>query len=156
NSDFIDYLIANSYFTSSLAGDTNFLTNLITNINTSGTLAVVTDGVTITGDGTTGNPLTATGGSDNYTVKATTADTTQSFLDDKTEVVSTHNTITVTPSVINPAANEKLRFDLSVDTSTLASSLYPTLVPFGSPGGSPPNPGLLGTIGNFATFNNNH
>lgn len=62
NSDFIDFLIANSYFTSSLANDSNFLTNLITNLNSAGTLAVVTDGVTITGDGTTGNPLVAVGG----------------------------------------------------------------------------------------------
>jgi len=61
NSDFIDYLIGNSYFTTSLANDSNFLTNLITNLNTGGLLAVVTDGVTITGDGTTLDPLVAVG-----------------------------------------------------------------------------------------------
>lgn len=61
NNDFIDFLIANSYFTTSLANDSNFLTNLITNLNTGGLLAVVTDGVTITGDGTTLDPLVAVG-----------------------------------------------------------------------------------------------
>lgn len=62
NSDFIDFLIANSYFTTSLANDSNFLTNLITNLNTGGLLTVAVDGVTITGDGTAGNPLVAVGG----------------------------------------------------------------------------------------------
>lgn len=61
NSDFIDYLIGNSYFTSSLANDSNFLTSLITNLNTGGLLTVVTDGVTITGDGTALDPLVAVG-----------------------------------------------------------------------------------------------
>lgn len=61
NSDFIDYLIANTYFTDSLSNDSNFLTNLITNLNTGGLLAVVADGVTITGTGTTLDPLVAVG-----------------------------------------------------------------------------------------------
>ncbi len=60
-------------------------------------------------------------GSDSYTVKATATDTTPSFLDDKVEVVSTDNTVTVTPSIINPGGNEKLRFDLSASGS---GSLY--------------------------------
>lgn len=61
NSDFIDYLVANSYFTSQLANDSNFLTNLITNLNSSGLLTVAVDGITVTGDGTPGNPLVAPG-----------------------------------------------------------------------------------------------
>ena len=123
NSDFIDYLIANSYFTSSLAGDTNFLTNLITNLNTSGTLTVVTDGVTITGDGTSGNPLTAVGGSDNYTVKATTADTTPNYLDDKISLTSTDGSVTITKTINNPAGNEDIEYDLSATGSVLIQSV---------------------------------
>lgn len=125
NSDFIDYLIANSYFTSSLAGDTNFLTNLITNINSAGTLSVVTDGVTITGDGTSGNPLTATGGSDNYTVKATTADTTPSYLDDKINIHSSDSSVSVTKTITNPAGNEIVDYDLTVTGSGGSSGPYP-------------------------------
>jgi hypothetical protein len=43
-----------------LAGDATFLLNLIPNLNDNITVAV--DGVTITGDGTSGNPLVAVGG----------------------------------------------------------------------------------------------
>lgn len=43
-----------------LANDATFLTNLIPNLDENVKVAV--DGVTITGDGTTGNPLVATGG----------------------------------------------------------------------------------------------
>lgn len=117
NSDFIDYLIGNSYFTSSLANDSNFLTNLITNLNSAGTLAVVTDGVTITGDGTSGNPLTATGGSDNYTVKATATDTTPSYLDDKINIHSSDSSVSVTKTITNPAGNEVVDYDLSATGS---------------------------------------
>jgi len=78
NTEFIDSLVANAYFTTTLAGDTNFVDSLvanayfittltsdptfITDISTSisGSVSVVTDGVTITGDGTAGNPLVAT------------------------------------------------------------------------------------------------
>lgn len=48
--------------TVALANDPTFLGDVITNINSSGDVSVVADGVTITGDGTTGSPLTATGG----------------------------------------------------------------------------------------------
>ena len=125
NSDFIDYLIANSYFTSSLAGDTNFLTNLITNLNTSGTLTVVTDGVTITGDGTTGSPLTAVGGSDNYTVKATGTDTTAGYLDDKINIHSSDSSVSVTKSITNPAGNEIVDYDITVTGGGGSSGPYP-------------------------------
>lgn len=66
---FINDLIANTYFTSSLANDPTFITDLTNNAtfqtdisnNISGLVAVAVDGVTITGDGTLGNPLVATG-----------------------------------------------------------------------------------------------
>lgn len=45
-----------------LAADPTFIGDVITNINASGNVTVVTDGVTVTGDGTTGNPLVAPGG----------------------------------------------------------------------------------------------
>jgi len=71
DSTFVDALVANTYFTTELANDSNFITELtsnatfISNVSTeiSGTVAVVSDGVTITGDGTVGDPLTAVGGS---------------------------------------------------------------------------------------------
>jgi hypothetical protein len=44
-----------------LANDPTFLGDIITNINTSGDVSVVSDGITITGDGTTLSPLQAIG-----------------------------------------------------------------------------------------------
>jgi hypothetical protein len=71
DTNFVDSLVANTYFTTTLANDTNFISELtsnatfITDITTtlSGAVSVVSDGVTITGDGTVGNPLVAVGGS---------------------------------------------------------------------------------------------
>lgn len=51
-------------------------------------------------------------GSDNFTVKATVADTTPSFLDSKIELVSGTNT-TVTKTILNPGANEKIRYQVN-------------------------------------------
>lgn len=69
----LDLLISNTYFTSNLAIDNTFITYLSSNdtfidyltansyftTNISGLVSVSTDGVTITGDGTVGNPLVA-------------------------------------------------------------------------------------------------
>lgn len=72
DSTFIDALVANTYFTTELAQDSNFITeltnnatfigDLITEINLAGDVEVVADGVTITGTGTTLDPLVAVGG----------------------------------------------------------------------------------------------
>lgn len=63
NNTFVNDLISNTTFTTTLAQDTNFYTTLANNTNfttlLNGLVAVAVDGVTITGDGTTGNPLTA-------------------------------------------------------------------------------------------------
>lgn len=69
---------------------------------------------------------------DNYTVKATTADTTPSFLDDKISVISSDSSVSITKTVNNPAGNEDIEYDLSVDVSGIAASLYPTLIPTGT------------------------
>lgn len=69
---FTTALVANTTFTTALALDTNFYTTLAGNTAfttlLSGNVAVAVDGVTITGDGTTGNPLVAvTGGGGSVT-----------------------------------------------------------------------------------------
>lgn len=58
SSVFVDALVGNAYFISTLTSDSTFISDVSTAI--SGSVAVVTDGVTITGDGTAGDPLTAT------------------------------------------------------------------------------------------------
>lgn len=72
NATFISDLIANTTFTTDLANDSNFYTTLAGNSSfltlLGGNVAVAVDGVTITGDGTTGNPLVAvTGGTGTVT-----------------------------------------------------------------------------------------
>jgi len=62
-------------------------------------VSVAVDGVTITGDGSTGNPLVSSG-SDTYQVKATATDAIPTFLDQKIACL-TDSTITVTPSNIS-------------------------------------------------------
>jgi len=54
------------------------------------------------------------GGTDAFTVGATAADTTPDFLDDKIEIVSSDSSVTVTKTIQNPGANEKISYDLSV------------------------------------------
>ena len=61
---------------------------------------------------TTVNNFVTPVGSDNFTVKATVADTTPSFLDSKIELVSGTNT-TVTKTILNPGANEKIRYQVN-------------------------------------------
>lgn len=53
------------------------------------------------------------GGGDNYTVKATNADTTPNYLDDKISLVSTDGSVTITKTINNPAGNEDIEYDLS-------------------------------------------
>lgn len=72
------------------------------------------DGVTVTGDGTAGNPLVASGpGGDTFQVKATVADTTPDFLQAKINVHSSDGSVTVTETITNPAGNEILDIDLT-------------------------------------------
>lgn len=143
NSDFIDYLIGNSYFTTSLTNDSNFLTNLTTNLNTSGLLSVVTDGVTITGNGTTGSPLVATGGG-------------SSSLEVEEDGVSIETGVTKInftngPIVTNPVAGEVdvdfsallgagggtlLASDTTQSTITNSSNAYTTRYTIQIPGGT--------------------
>lgn len=67
---FVNDLIANTTFTTNLANNSNFINTLtsnssfITNVSSvvSGKVSVVSDGMTIIGDGTVGNPLVAIGG----------------------------------------------------------------------------------------------
>lgn len=63
---FVNTLIANTTFTTNLANNANFYTTLAGNTSftnlLAGLVAVAVDGVTITGNGTTGNPLVAVGG----------------------------------------------------------------------------------------------
>lgn len=47
-------------------------------------------------------------------VKASTADTTPSFLNNKIEMTSDDDSVAIAASIVNPGANEKLKFDLSV------------------------------------------
>jgi len=185
NSDFIDFLIANSYFTTSLANDTNFINTLTSNVNfqnavntfvsgsgtlqidqtpdngTFGLLAGDVDGINDTytvslgtygsgklqvylngliqlqgasddyielvpGSGTfkfntppaTNDVITVvyntvTAGADNYTVKATTNDTTPDFLDGKINIHSSDSSVTVTKTITNPAGDEIVDYDLT-------------------------------------------
>jgi hypothetical protein len=53
------------------------------------------------------------GGSDAFTVGATSADTTPDFLDDKIEIVSADSSVTIVKTIQNPGANEKISYDLS-------------------------------------------
>lgn len=62
-------------------------------------------------------------GSDNYTVKATSADTTPSYLDDKISVTSSDLSVNVVKTINNPGANEDIVYDLSVAVSSVTSSL---------------------------------
>lgn len=98
-----------------IANDATFLATLIPNLDENVKVAV--DGVTITGDGTTSNPLVAAVSSDNFTVKATAADTTPSYLDNKLNIHSTDGSVTVTKTITNPAGNEVVDYDLSTTGS---------------------------------------
>lgn len=99
-----------------IANDATFLATLIPNLDENVKVAV--DGVTVTGDGTTANPLVAVVSSDNFTVKATSADTTPSYLDNKINIHSTDGSVTVTKTITNPAGNEVVDYDLSVPSNT--------------------------------------
>lgn len=96
-----------------IANDATFLATLIPNLDENVKVAV--DGVTITGDGTTSNPLVAAVSSDNFTVKATAADNTPSELDNKVNIHSTDGSVTVTKTITNPAGNEIVDYDLSIN-----------------------------------------
>lgn len=101
STNFIDELVANTYFTTEISGN----------------IEVVTDGTTIIGDGTTGNPLVATAGAGAGIVKATSADTTPGYLDGKISITSTDGSVTVTKTINNPAGNEDIEYDLSASGS---------------------------------------
>jgi hypothetical protein len=73
---FVDALVANTYFTSELANNATFIGDLITELNLVGDIAVVADGVTITGTGTTLDPLVAVGGGGTGTALETTVSQT--------------------------------------------------------------------------------
>lgn len=70
DSNFVTELVANDTFTTDLANSSNFIDELLANFTfvsnlttvISGDVAVVTDGVTIIGDGTLAHPLIAIGG----------------------------------------------------------------------------------------------
>lgn len=62
-------------------------------------------------------------GVDGYTVKATNADTTPNYLDDKIEIVSTDNTVVVTKTIQNPAGDEKISYDLSATVNINVDSV---------------------------------
>ena len=93
--------------------------NSVTGLNTDNTdpanpvVKVSTDGTTITGQGTPGDPLIAhtTGGTDEK-VKVSATDTTTSYLDNKIEIVNGTNT-TVTKTILNPGANEKIQYQIN-------------------------------------------
>lgn len=53
------------------------------------------------------------GGSDAFTVGATSADTTPDFLDEKIEIVSSDSSVTVTKTIQNLGGDEKISYDLS-------------------------------------------
>lgn len=83
------------------------------NLGTTGTV----DTVDFTGSGVTatrtGNKVTVnvTGGADEQ-VKVSATDTTTGYLDNKIELVSGTNT-TVTKTILNPGANEKIRYQVN-------------------------------------------
>jgi len=59
-----------------------------------------------------------TGGGGGTTVKATVADTTPSYLDNKLNIHSTDGSVTVTKTITNPAGNEVVDYDLSTTVGT--------------------------------------
>lgn len=87
--------------------------------------------------------LISAGGTDNYTVKATSADTTPSFLDNKINIHSSDSSVSVTKTVTNPAGNEIVDYDLTVTGGggggNFAKRIYAT-------GTYPTNPGQSFTI----------
>ena len=86
---FVTALVNNNNFITTLTSNALFISNLITNINITGLVSVVTDGVTITGDGTVGNPLVAVAG----------GGAVQTVSDDGGGVVTVDNTDPVNPIV---------------------------------------------------------
>jgi len=189
NSDFIDYLIANSYFTDELANDPNFISQLTSNVlfqtavssfvsgsgqtqidqtpdnGTYGLLSGAVDGTNDTftvslttyasgtlqvflngmiqeqGAGKDWVELTPNAGTfkfntpptvssvitvvynkvvtviNEYKVGATITDTTPKYLNSKFEIVSADSSINITKTIQNPAGDEKISYDLSVNTS---------------------------------------
>lgn len=81
------------------------------------------DGSTITGAGTPGSPLVATAGAGASLVKATAADTTAGYLDDKISLISNDGTVSITKTINNPAANEDIEYDLSATGSVSIQSV---------------------------------
>ena len=100
------------------------------NLGTTGTV----DTVDFTGSGVTatrtGNKVTVnvTGGADEQ-VKVSATDTTTGYLDNKIELTSNDSSVTIAKTILNPLANEKIEYDLSVDISALNSNIVPTLIP---------------------------
>lgn len=96
----------------------------VTGLNTDNTdpvnpiVKISVDGSTITGLGTPGSPLVATAGAGASVVKATSADTTPSYLDNKLNIHSTDGSVIVTKTITNPAGNEVVDYDLSVPVGT--------------------------------------
>lgn len=70
------------------------------------------DGVTITGDGTPGNPLVGATSADEF-VKISATDTTSDYLNPKLNVHSSDGSVTVTTTITNPSGNEVLDVDLT-------------------------------------------
>jgi len=66
---------------------------------------------------------------DNYTVKATTDDTTPSFLEDKINIHSSDSSVTVTKTITNPSGNEIIDIDLTSVVPTSYSNQ--SLIAFG-------------------------
>jgi len=95
------------------------------------------DGSTITGTGTPGSPLVATAGAGASLVKATAADTTAGYLDDKINIHSSDSSVSVTKSITNPAGNEIVDYDLTV-TGT-GSGTGPSLIYLGAGTASGPD-----------------
>lgn len=105
-------LANNSTFITNLTNNSTFVSTTVNNINSSSTITVVTDGTSITGNGTTGNPLVATVGIDRY-VKVDAGDTTAGYLNSKINIHSTDASVNVTKTITNAGGNEILDFNLT-------------------------------------------
>lgn len=118
---FVDNLISNTEFTTNLSEDNNFVTNLSENTTfttlLSGLVAVAVDGVTITGDGTTSNPLIAvmSGGGSVTNVSVVTANGISGTVANPT----TTPAITLVLGAITPSSVNSIVFSGS-STPTLA------------------------------------
>ena len=121
NSDFIDYLIANSYFTDELANDPNFISELLANATFISdlitTLLADTDfinGIDSIVTDVINNSVTPIGTG----VKVDSLDTTSGYLDDKISITSSDGSVTVTKTINNPSGNEDIVYDISTTGNT--------------------------------------